>query len=211
MGEFWNSVSYHWKADWSLSPALSKCEVCRFTSKDLVGSCVWAHHGPAEHLSAHAMIEDNFVVLTETGAVCKFGVGVLCMVIKSLREKKVISWKHSNTSKKEHFPSCWTVWIQTRLLRPPLELRVKKILLEKTTSVSITSSSFASDTEFLGASQGVLGVLHYVVRWCKILLLWQESCWAVFWRACSLSIKDLCFWAAALLCTGKVIFHITKL
>lgn len=87
----------------------------------------------------------------------------------------------------------------------------EKALLKKTTSVSISSSNFASDTEFLGASQGVLGVLHYVVIWCKILLIWQESCWAVFWRACSLSIKDLCFWTAALLCTGKVMFHKTKL
>lgn len=67
----------------------------------------------------------------------------------------------------------------------------ENILLKKTISVGIAFSNFVSDTELLSASQGVLGVLHYDI-WCKIVLIWQ-NCWAVFLRACSLSIKDLCF------------------
>lgn len=45
---------------------------------------------PYKHFSAYAMDVDNFTGLIETGGVYKFSVGVLCMVIKSIGEKKVI-------------------------------------------------------------------------------------------------------------------------
>lgn len=65
--------------------------MCRFRSKDLAGTyCVWAHHGPTEHFCAYAMNVGNFVVLTETGCVCKSSVGVVCTAIKFLGEKKAI-------------------------------------------------------------------------------------------------------------------------